>query len=246
LEEQSLYDLFDFSGNKNYNTATVNDSGVSNRDAGATRLEAFLCPTDLTTIEPFPAHGNNWAPSSYKGVAGTVDAQAFGSNIFWDRLVVAQNAIKKTNRAYRGPLVAAGGQTTVEPTQSAQVTDGASKTALVGEAYAGDAATRRPAWASGWRYHNKGHFIRDATGKSSIYRYPSFELCARTTRDIPPGLGGDPNLCARAFASPHVGGVIQFVFCDGSVHSVRDVVDDDLFLALGTIAGEEAVNNGEL
>ena len=121
----------------------------------------------------------------------------------------------------------------------AQVTDGTSKTALIGESVTITAPLRKNVWASGWRYHNKGHFIRDGNSNSSLYRLNDQNYCAASAREVPPGGGGDPNLCYRGFASTHAGGVIQFAFCDGSVQVISDSIDDDYYLALGTIAGGE-------
>lgn len=246
LEEQATYDLFDFGGDKNYLSNVVNDSGVSNRDAGTKSVPAYVCPEDQWTIEPFPAHGVDWAATTYRACAGTIDqTRQTGGYVFWDRLNVNQNDARAASREFRGAIVAADGRISTSATRLSQVTDGSSNTAMVGEFHAGPEAVRRNAWASGWRYHSKGHFIRDDQGRSSIYRTPNVELCRASAREVPPGLGGDPNLCFRTFSSVHPGDMIQFVYCDGSVHSVRSVIDDEVYLAIGTVAGEEATN-GEI
>ncbi|QDT69333.1 Type II secretion system protein G precursor [Planctomycetes bacterium MalM25] len=244
LEEQAAFDQFDFSGNKNYLSTAVNASGVSNRQAGEQSMAAYVCPEEQFASEPFFAHGVNWAASSYRACSGTVDQTRQTSGlIWWDRLNVNGNAGRRDNRAFRGALVAAGGRIEIAPTTLAQVTDGTSKTALVGEFHPGPDAIRRNAWASGWRYHSKGHFIRDDQGRSSIYRTATVEECRKSSREVPPGLGGNPSLCFRSFSTVHPGGVIQFAFCDGSIHAVRDVIDDEVYLALGTIGGEELTDD---
>ncbi len=246
IEEQQTYDLFDFSGNNNYLTDTINSSGVTNREAGQNSLSIYVCPNDIYAIEPFFAHGVEWAASSYRAVAGSIDvANQGGGYVWWDRLNANNVGIqgRKEYSDYRGALVASNKRISMAPTRLSQITDGTSKSALVGEFHPGEGAIRRNVWASGWRYHNKGHFIRDGLGRSSIYRTSTTEECRKSAREVPPGLGGEPSLCFRSFSTVHAGGIIQFVYCDGSIHSIRDVIDDDVYLALGTIAGEEVIND---
>ena len=247
IELQTIYDTFDYSGDKHYRSTEANPSGNNNREAGTQSLETYICPEDEFAIEPFTAHGVDWAASSYRAVSGSIDqAQQPGFNyVFWDRLNGNNNG--KASRAeypnYRGALVAAGGRINSKATRIAQIIDGTSKSAMVGEFHPGAEAIRRNVWASGWRYHSKGHFIRDLQGRSSIYRTATVEECRQSSRATPPGLGGDPNLCVRSFSTTHSGGVINFVFCDGSIRAIRDVIDDDVYLSLGTIAGGEVLNN---
>lgn len=247
MEEQAIYDQFDFSGNKNYYSTEINSSGLSNRQVGEQTLNAYLCPDDQYTAEPYEIHGAQWATSTYRACSGTIDQpnQPNTGFVFWDRLNVNGKAGRQEYAQFRGALVAAGGRIDTNPTKLAQISDGLSKTALVGEFHPGPEAIRKNSWASAYRYHSKGHFIRDDTGRSSIYRSAELADCMGSARTVPPGLGGNPNLCVRSFSSVHAGGVIQFVYCDGSVHAVRDVIDDELYLALGTVGGEEVVN-GEI
>lgn len=246
MEERAVYDQFDFSGDKHYSSATPNDSGISNRQAAGQSLAVYICPEDQEAVEPFNAHGVDWAPSTYRACSGTIDQrfqEPIGALVFWDRLNVNGNSNRKLNRGYRGAIVAAGGRIEVKPTTFAMIVDGSSKTAMVGEFHPGPDADRRNAWGSGWRYHSKGHFIRDISGRGSIYRTASVSDCIRSSREIPPGLNGNINLCFRSFSTAHPGGVIQFSYCDGSVHAVRDVIEDEVYLSLGTIAGEETVRD---
>jgi prepilin-type N-terminal cleavage/methylation domain-containing protein/prepilin-type processing-associated H-X9-DG protein len=239
MERQTLYDQYDFSGAKHYNSAQVNASGVSNRQIGQTILDEMICPSDQDALPPFATHGNDWAGATYRAVAGKIDLTIQPNLLFWDRLNASQNAARAASKQFRGPIIAASDRINSDPVKISKVTDGLSKSAMVGEAVSDPTAIRRNVWASGWRYHSKGHFIRDEIGRSSIFRTPDQTFCAASAREVPPGLGADPNLCFRGFGSVHSGGVLQFVFCDGSVQSIPETVSDEVFLALGTIAGEE-------
>lgn len=247
LEEQPTFDQFDFSGDKHFLSSGINASGVSNLQAGEKSLGIYVCPEDQYTAEPFFAFGVNWAPSTYRACSGTIDQTTATTTgfVFWDRLQSNNAAVsrRRDNKLFRGALIAADGLMENSPTRAAQITDGLSRTAMIGEFHPGPDANRRNVWASGWRYHSKGHFIRDEQGRSSIYRSATLQDCSRSARVVPPGLGGEEFLCYRSFSTNHPGGVIQFVYCDGSVHAVRDVIEDEVYLSLGTIAGEEIVRD---
>ncbi|MEO0531081.1 MAG: DUF1559 domain-containing protein, partial [Planctomycetota bacterium] len=155
--------------------------------------------------------------------------------------------IRRTWQQFRGSLIAGGSVMESEGVTIAKITDGTSKSVLVGEYHTTTSpGIRKSVWASPFRYHSKGHLSRDDNNESSVYRLPDVEFCERqpSTRTIPPtpGGGGDPFLCWRAFATVHAGGTIQFVFCDGSVRGVSELIDDNTYLALGTIGGGENVN----
>ncbi len=243
IEQQATFDQYDFSGNKHYNSTAVNSSGVSNQQIGQRQIPDYLCPSDLFVTEPFAAHGNNWGVASYGAMTGVVDLMVSGTMVFWDRTNVGQNNARQSWKQLRGPMPAVGDRIKSKPVRMAQISDGTSKTALIGERVRTVQSLRPNVWASGWRYHNKGHFVRDLSGMSSIYRSSDPNYCAGSARDIPPGAGNDPNLCFRGFSTAHAGGTIQFVYCDGSVHSIPETVDDNVALALGTIAGEEVVRD---
>jgi prepilin-type N-terminal cleavage/methylation domain-containing protein len=114
------------------------------------------------------------------------------------------------------------------------ITDGTSKTLLVGETNFGlqDMVWTKCGelngspmwgdytWADGYWLHSWGHMVGEAPqlyNNSRDYKSP---------------------LSERAFRSDHVGGV-QFVFLDGSVHFLRDETDPLVRRALVTRAGDE-------
>ncbi len=77
-------------------------------------------------------------------------------------------------------------------------------------------------WGSPWRYHNKGHVHQE-----SIYRTPDFDYCAANSSDA--------FICRRAFASPHLG-VMQFAMCGGSVQTINEDIDGEIYFEYGSIA----------
>ncbi|MEM6329131.1 MAG: DUF1559 domain-containing protein [Planctomycetota bacterium] len=247
VEEQATFDQFDFSGAKHYNSTVLNSSGVSNQQAGQNEIEQYRCPED-TFRQPFFAHGNNWATSSYRAVTGVIDHNRYqilaGNtfNVWFDRLNRGQNAQREVVDELRGAMPAVSSRINSRAVRISQVTDGTSKSVLVGEYVQQTQSPRANVWASGWRYHSKGHIIRGPNEEVSLYRIPDTGYCAAPARGDNPGGGGDANLCFRTLTSVHAGGVIQYCYADGAVRGVPEGIDGDVYLSLGTIAGQEVVN----
>ena len=136
-----------------------------------------------------------------------------------------------------------GGKYVVEPyTLGLQkILDGTSKTLLVGEInyglddlvwdescpdLAGSPRWGDQTWAEGYWFYSWGHVDWKAYEKAGIRSYNARSIVTDSSR------------IARVFRSDHPGGA-QFVFVDGSVHFVREVVDYAVLRALVTRAGGE-------
>jgi prepilin-type processing-associated H-X9-DG protein len=91
---------------------------------------------------------------------------------------------------------------------------------------------RRTFWAYAYTSYNESC----VTFAQSRTLFPDFVLCKNT----PPG--GD-NQCKRAWGSLHTGNMLNFLFCDGSVHGISPAIDMNVVMpALATIQGGETVN----
>jgi prepilin-type processing-associated H-X9-DG protein len=53
--------------------------------------------------------------------------------------------------------------------------------------------------------------------------------------------GANANYCKYGWGSLHGGGIINFVFGDGSVHGITPNISMSIFVALSTIAGGEVI-----
>jgi len=107
------------------------------------------------------------------------------------------------------------------------LTDGSSNTILLGER---SAATFDSAWA----------------GVVTGSEYAGWRVVGWTGE--PPNNIGSSEAHFHGFAqfnSSHTGGVTNFAFADGSVHSVDENVTPELFFAMGTIHGGEIVNHND-
>ena len=51
------------------------------------------------------------------------------------------------------------------------------------------------------------------------------------------------SVCKRGWSSIHPGGLINFVFCDGSVRSINRSIDMQVFANISTYNGGEANTN---
>ena len=235
IEETALYDRYDFENGKHYRSP-------GNVEISQQFLTSYLCPTDETSNELIMLQGEwvGFAPSSYKAVSGVIDtSKSEGTSIWWDRASPALwlEDIKAKYPNLRGALVATGTVVKNKPTRLAQVTDGTSKTALVGEYHTRTLTdVRRSVWGSSWRYHSKGHMIR-----GSIFRLPDMEQCLDSANSFAGESG--PFYCYRSFASLHAGGIINFAQCDGAVLAMNEDVSDEVYLLYGTIAG--GLDNGD-
>jgi len=194
---------------------------LDGRDAVATPVAVFLCPSDPAgaAVRADAADLGIWtqtpiaaANTNYKGVSGANwgwgDPQWRnpGTNGSWDGLNNGDGLFYRTDwKAPKGLLA---------------VTDGASNTFLVGEDL--PAGNRWSAWA----------YANSATA-----------TCA-----IPPNVKYPPGddyswkwEYATSFRSRHPTG-LQFAYADGSVHFVRDSVELPVYRAMATIRGGEVVS----
>ena len=243
IEQQNLYN--------NYYDPTVPNAvpdAVSPRMAALrqTLVKIYNCPADPNSFTPAtPASGPGgtglpgrplYMPGSYRCVAGADwGGQDWGSdqggpNENWDDATQVV-WLMSLYSADRGPMHATGtGGATAE--RFASITDGTSNTLMVGEYMTKTQLDRRTFWAYAYTSYNES-CVTFAQSRTLI---PDFVQCKNT----PPG--GD-NQCKRAWGSLHTGNVLNFLFCDGSVHTLTPAIDMNVVMpALATIQGGETVN----
>ena len=195
IEQQMIYDQFDFSKSGVWNSGlldqTPNPNGPSNFAVGANRIAAYLCPSDPQggSLCGFTSSGHNGTHSSedfrqtnMAGIADPVDWSCDGyyATQFPDVLGVMGERL--------GAKVS-------------DITDGTSHTLMVGEVTGGG-----PGKFSGpvWNYSDS---IDTADGINGPYT-------------IPGGATSYNNLLNGA-SSYHPGGC-HFLFCDGSVQFITE------------------------
>jgi type II secretory pathway pseudopilin PulG len=224
IEQQNLYNRY------------LPDNGGAfdpdNQEVVQTFISAFTCPSDTTVADlrqPWQSGSLSdlqYAPGSYKGVAGIV-ASASSGVAWWDR--ATWDRLQETPDA-RGPLHAVDTKGRIKAESFARIVDGTTKTMLIGE-YMTETSTdfRRPAWGLSHRNFNLSFFVVEGATRIS-----DFEACSNA-------LGGEGAIytCKRAFGSFHAGGMINFARCDGGVTTIQPDIDGFVYEAMGTVAREE-------
>jgi prepilin-type processing-associated H-X9-DG protein len=199
---------------------TLRESGIIEA-----RIPIFLCPSDPATRQTsWTDRGNlegvRAGVTNYKGVSGAnwgadqsqnnpsipTDWRNAGTNGSYDGLQEGDGIFYRCD--YQRPL------------QFGDITDGLSRTFMLGEDLPGENI-----WFS-WAYANK-----------------PFGTCAIPPNVKRPGGGDYPSWDwhnKHSFRSRHPGGV-QFAYADGSVHFIKNSIDLSVYRAMATIRGGELV-----
>ena len=136
-----------------------------------------------------------------------------------------------------GPAIARGNGVVLalSEVKLAQITDGTTQTILIGEKHIpqGEYDTGTfPGNDQGW----------DLGFDTDINRWTKHTPLSDTA-NFPTNVTDEDRLAL--FGSAHAAGC-QFVFCDGSVHTLAYGIDADTFFALGSVADGEIVDESEL
>ena len=229
LEEQPTYDMFDF-------TQPINDTRTTadnvNRVARGTIIPVLLCPSDeggqILYQGAVAQHGDNWGRTNYAANAGRSDIYTDGTNHdIAHRMTGADSAGWRDDcsRGLMGPNASV---------KLRRVTDGTSKTIMIGEIRAGlTEKDARGVWAMG----HAGASLLAGYGAGGDDNGPN--ACAPTTKKpddvysdicttadaISQCMSCDPGYFAQATVrSNHVGGVFV-AMCDGSVTFISDDIE---------------------
>jgi prepilin-type N-terminal cleavage/methylation domain-containing protein/prepilin-type processing-associated H-X9-DG protein len=248
LEQQAVFQMWDPTTPNAYNDPTGKMTILRQ-----TKMNIYICPSDPNPFVPStPGSGPGGSgvqtsgsllcmQSSYRGCAGssyggTSFKDDTGSNANWDDGTQVASLALQWNRGMRGVLPSATYYqgAAIEPTRTADITDGTSNTLMFGEyATAKGTLNRRTLWAWGYTSYN----LSDVTINQPRTLIADFNQCSAI-----PSPHNDNNQCKRGWGSLHSAGTLNFAFADGSVHSVSKNVDMTLVLpALGSIGNGESI-----
>jgi prepilin-type N-terminal cleavage/methylation domain-containing protein/prepilin-type processing-associated H-X9-DG protein len=213
LEKQSLYERFDFKGNLDVYTSPGNPQNLV---VGATKLQAFLCPTD-------PQQGElmNYTYSTYSGHSPNPNEDLATSNM-WG-VIDSRGPYCNSSYSFRALAEANGVLASITSCNVAAVKDGLSNTLFVGEGVGGQRGsnTGRP-----WINYSIWSTQDGINGPNTL-----------------PGGAKSFSWTASGFSSYHPGGC-HFLLGDGSVQFFSQNIDAQTLAALSTRAGNEIVKGG--
>jgi prepilin-type N-terminal cleavage/methylation domain-containing protein/prepilin-type processing-associated H-X9-DG protein len=224
IEQDALY--------KTYRDNPVPNQDPTNQTFRSQKVPIYNCPADLRanqvllpeTIAPNGGGnpGYNYMTSSYKGMSG------IGDTATTDTFAGYYNEAQTALAAHPTGMGAfhADGSSGLRATRIAQVTDGLSNTLFIGERHTKTHYTRGPFWADTFNLYTMG-----ASWPYSITLLPDYDKCASQI---------NANFCKYGWGSLHTGGM-NWLFGDGHVRLVSTSIDMNIFMALSTIAGGEAV-----
>jgi hypothetical protein len=222
-EQDNLY--------KQYNN-TVPNQAPQNQAVVQTAVPIYVCPVDINqdkilapeTIAP-NGGGNTtikYHIGSYRAMTGIGDTNTtntFGG--FYNEVQTAQAAHPGGKGAFHGD-----GYSGFAPERMTSITDGTSNTLFVGERHTKTHPTRAAFWGDSFNLYSKG-----ASWPYSITMIPDYDACAAQV---------NANFCKYGWGSLHTAG-ISFLFGDAHVRSISPNIDMNLFMALSTIGGGEAL-----
>jgi prepilin-type N-terminal cleavage/methylation domain-containing protein len=262
LEQGNLYQTYDINSPNCMPGNTKNCAPPMGTFNTQQILKVYTCPSDVrgnqvlspSTLAPGGGGQTNppeqFATSSYKAMSGVGrldNTQSFAG--FWDEALSAM-----TNPDYKdasgkilpgkGAFFAIAYNTGLNQMSLTQISDGTSNTVFVGERHTKTTQGRGPFWADSFNLYTM----------SSVYPYttidpvfpaqllPDFDLCSAKFSASTTGHTSN-NYCKYGWGSLHAGGLIQFVYGDGSVRGITQSIDLRVLAALSTVGGGEVIPN---
>ena len=244
IEQSNLYSTYNNSV-PNYSVGNLQNATFSQQ-----LVKTYNCPTDpragqlLVPDSVAPSGSGQPNPpltfmaSSYKVMGGWFDTcQTYTFVGYWyePQIAVSPTSPCGANGAGHHPngkgAFHADGYSGLTASRLTDIIDGTSNTLFVGERHTISEPGRGPFWACSFNLYNAGM----AEELYSQALMPDYNQCVNLVG------GANANYCKYGWGSLHDGGVINFVFGDGSVHAITPNISMAIFVELSTIAGGEVI-----
>ncbi len=233
-----------------------NNANAANDLVRTASINVQYCPSDPNPPQVVTGitGGGNAAKGSYKGVAGRAWGDAPSTTCSFDDYKVTFSAAEERIQD-RGPLyvVITDSTTVTTPAMKAplrlnQLQDGTSNTMLIGEYTTTSQPARSAFWAASYYKLNLAS-IWLLNGYKTNPKFPvaamagqfdpDYDKCNAEMNSVGT-LSCADQPCNGGFTGIHgAGGVINFVFCDGSVHTMSATADIRVLGDLATANGGE-------
>jgi prepilin-type processing-associated H-X9-DG protein len=228
IEQDPLY--------KQYNLAAINES-AANLFVRTQFIPIYNCPSDPNTNkvlqpESGPGAGLNYATGSYRAMSGRSDSSAWFDDADGKAFPTSWRGLLHSVVDPKYPPPPPKNYTLpYSYERMANITDGTSNTLIVGEYTTATHTSRTTFWAYTYTSYNQS---------SAILPPQTRQLGTDYDKCVAIGGANGSNPCKRAWGSLHTG-VINFLFADGSVRTVSNNIDMNLFAGLATIANNEVI-----
>jgi prepilin-type processing-associated H-X9-DG protein len=234
IEQDNLY--------RQYNNNLTNDD-PANQPVVQTFLSIYSCPSDpninmvMTPGSTYSGQPNTkaqWMTGSYRGVAGSFNPNApippgGGSPPDWGGYPNEMTSLINTppGTAGRGLLHGTDDWNGLKPERIASVTDGTSNSFAIGERATKTHTNRDSFWGCSFNLYSLS-----SASYTSASLLPDYDACVASLN------GADAWPCKYGWGSFHTG-VLNFLYCDGSVRTISTGINMTSFQSLCTIAGGE-------
>jgi prepilin-type N-terminal cleavage/methylation domain-containing protein/prepilin-type processing-associated H-X9-DG protein len=237
-EQSALFNAINFLGGSAASPVSATNS-VRNFTGTSTRIQIFICPSDLPQTPPGPGSLVGWTQSSYAGMAGTTELWRYNYNTANAEICrrLDSNGLFGLNR----------------PHKLNEILDGTSNTIAVGEysRFKNEPSSVFNAWTQcAWWGDN----LSPASSRTQCISYAVPRINARASlgpvEPISDNLGPfdwwrDPaalDYGQFGFRSLHPGGA-NFLLADGSVRFLKETVNMSTYRSLSTFSGSEAISS---
>ncbi len=255
LEEQSLYDRWDFK------SPATNVTASESTSRAATRISVLICPSDRFEANPFTLAGPESAspgqtsPGAVAGMySGTSYAGNYGEGSYYTKFsqftIVPNGTLFLTGEdtQLRAAVLHASVKNhySLSPASAKSITDGTSKTLLMGEKYHYDQFF--DTWTSG----NSGMRMHQVSAWAWVggMKGPAHLFCSsavginentRTYTNSPNDVAAQDRRY-NGWGSGHPG-ISCFVFADGSTRAISETINRTVLTAITTRASAESTES---